>query len=42
VSFVEKYIENQKDHHKKETFEEEYVKFLREYNIEFDEKYIWT
>jgi len=42
MSVVEKYIENQKYHHKKETFKEEYFKFLREYNIEFDEKYIWT
>ena len=42
VQIVEKYIENQKGHHKKETFQEEYVKFLREYNVDFDEKYLWT
>ena len=42
VSTVEKYIENQKEHHKKETFREEYVKFLQEYNIDFDEKFLWT
>ncbi|MCL2155465.1 MAG: transposase [Leptospirales bacterium] len=42
VPSVEKYIENQKEHHKKETFKEEYVKFLREYNVDFDEKYLWT
>jgi REP element-mobilizing transposase RayT len=42
VSVVEKYIENQKEHHKKETFQDEYVKFLREYNVDFDEKYLWT
>ena len=42
VPIVEKYIENQKEHHKKETFQEEYVKFLREYNVDFDEKYLWT
>ena len=39
---VERYIENQKEHHKKETFQEEYVKFLREYNVDFNEKYLWT
>ncbi|MCL1850076.1 MAG: transposase [Bacteroidetes bacterium] len=42
VAAVEKYIENQKEHHKKETFQEEYVKFLQEYNIDFDEKFLWT
>ena len=42
VAIVEKYIENQKEHHKTETFQDEYVKFLREYNIDFDEKYLWS
>ena len=42
IAAVEKYIENQKEHHKTETFQNEYVKFLREYNVEFDEKYLWT
>jgi len=42
VPSIEKYIENQKEHHKQKTFQEEYVKFLREYNIDFDEKYLWT
>ena len=42
VLVVEKYIENQKQHHQTETFKDEYLKFLREYNIEFDEKYLWT
>ncbi|MCL2328481.1 MAG: transposase [Bacteroidetes bacterium] len=42
VKIVENYIEKQKEHHKSETFQEEYVKFLREYNVDFDEKYLWT
>jgi len=42
VATVEKYIENQKEHHKIETFQDEYVKFLREYKVDFDEKYLWT
>jgi len=41
VATVEKYIENQKEYHKTETFQNEYVKFLREYDVEFDEKYLW-
>jgi REP element-mobilizing transposase RayT len=35
------YIENQKEHHKKKTFQDEYRVFLKKYNVEYDEKYIW-
>ena len=35
------YIANQKVHHKKMTFEEEYLKFLEEYGIDYDERYLW-
>jgi REP element-mobilizing transposase RayT len=38
---VIKYIENQKEHHKKMTFQEEYRKLLKRYNIPFDERYVW-
>jgi hypothetical protein len=34
-------IQNQAEHHKKVTFEEEYRKFLKLYNIEYDERYVW-
>jgi putative transposase len=34
------YIKNQKEHHKTETFEEEYKRLLIENGIEFDEKYL--
>ena len=43
-SVVEKtilYINNQAEHHKKYSFEEEYVKFLDLYGIEYDGKYIF-
>jgi len=36
-----KYINNQKEHHKKRTFREEFIEFLKKYNIEYDERYIW-
>jgi putative transposase len=36
------YIENQEEHHKKMSFKEEYVLFLREYDIDFNEEYIWN
>ncbi len=34
------YIKNQKEHHRKETFLDEYRHFLKENRIEFDEKYL--
>lgn len=42
VERVKKYIENQKEHHKKQTFKVEYEKFLKKHQIEYDEKYLWT
>ena len=42
VTTVEKYIEKQKEHHRTISFQDEYVKFLREYIVDFDEKYLWT
>ena len=39
---TKKYIENQKEHHKEVIFQEEYLELLTEYNIEFDEQYLWT
>lgn len=36
------YIQNQEEHHKKMTFREELLLFLKEYEIEFDERYLWT
>ncbi|MBK9737567.1 MAG: IS200/IS605 family transposase [Saprospiraceae bacterium] len=37
---VIKYIQNQEQHHKTVTFESEYRKFLDEFNIDYDERYI--
>lgn len=41
IPVVEKYIANQKDHHKKRLFEDEMRGFYRKYKIDFDEKYVW-
>ena len=41
VDKVIAYIENQKEHHRKKTFQDEYRAFLKKYNVEFDEKYVW-
>lgn len=35
------YIHRQEEHHKKMTFQEEFRKFLTDYNIEYDERYVW-
>ena len=42
VDVVKLYIENQKEHHKTETFKEEYIRFLKEYGIDYNEDYLWT
>jgi putative transposase len=38
---VYKYILNQKEHHKKVTFKDEYIDFLKKFNVEHDEKYLF-
>lgn len=42
VDVVKRYIENQKEHHKTESFKEEYHRFLKEYGIDYNEEYLWT
>jgi putative transposase len=41
IDAVYKYIQNQEEHHKKQTFREEYVNFLQKFNVPFDEQYIF-
>jgi len=41
VDKVYKYIQNQEEHHKKQTFLDEYVAFLKKFKIEYDERYIF-
>jgi len=36
-----KYIENQPEHHRKMSFQEEFVALLKKHNIEYDERYLW-
>jgi len=35
------YIQNQREHHRKKTFKEEYLEFLHKNGIEYDERYLW-
>lgn len=39
---VVRYIAEQKQHHKRTTFEEEFIAFLEKYKIEYDKKYLWN
>lgn len=34
------YVKNQREHHAIRTFQEEYLAFLKLYNVEYDEKYV--
>jgi REP element-mobilizing transposase RayT len=38
---AEDYIRDQDTHHRIKTFQEEYRAFLRQYAVEFDERYLW-
>jgi len=35
------YIRSQAEHHRKKTFQEEFVAFLKRHGIEYDERYLW-
>jgi putative transposase len=35
------YIENQREHHRTKTFQEEYITFLERHGIEYDSRYVW-
>ena len=41
IENVARYIEKQEEHHKKHGFRDEYLKILKSFNIEYDEKYIF-
>ncbi|HEY9488992.1 MAG TPA: IS200/IS605 family transposase [Chryseosolibacter sp.] len=41
IESVKRYIENQHEHHKKKTFQEEYREFLNLYDVDYDERYVW-
>jgi len=35
------YVKNQEEHHKKETFVDEYKRIMIEFGIEYDERYLF-
>ena len=36
------YVNNQREHHKKVSFHNEYLNFLKLYHVEYDERYVFT
>lgn len=36
-----RYIQNQEQHHRKQSFEEEYLDFLKKFDVEFDNQYLF-
>ncbi len=41
VPAVREYIQNQDEHHRKQTYQEEFVALLERYGIEYDPRYLW-
>ena len=38
---VERYIAGQEEHHRRVSFQEEFVEFLRRHEIDYDARYLW-
>lgn len=41
IDQVYQYILNQEEHHHKRTFREEYIDFLKKFEVDYDEKYLF-
>jgi len=41
IGAVMRYILRQEEHHRKKTFQEEYVEILQKSGVEYDERYLW-
>jgi hypothetical protein len=41
IEAVTQYIQNQAEHHRKISFEEEFLTLLKKHRIEYDERYVW-
>ncbi len=41
VEVVKRYILNQKAHHHTIHFKDELLEFLKQYKVDFDERYVW-
>jgi putative transposase len=41
VGHVIKYIKNQREHHRKRTFQDEYLELLNKHGVDYDQRYLW-
>jgi putative transposase len=41
ITRIVRYVENQKEHHRKKTFQKEYIGLLEKYGVEYDIRYVW-
>ncbi len=41
IGLLTHYVETQEEHHRTVSFQEEYLSILREFGIEWDERYVW-
>ncbi len=41
LPIVINYVRNQEQHHRKKSFREEFLLFLKKYDVDYDEKYLW-
>ena len=41
IPAVTRYIADQENHHKKQSFQEEFIAFLKKNHVAYDERYIW-
>jgi len=41
VPHVIEYIKNHREHHRKRTFQEEYLELLQKHSVHYDERYLW-
>ena len=41
VAAVKQYIKDQESHHRKESFQSEFRRLLKKYEVEYDERFVW-
>jgi putative transposase len=41
IESLRRYIQAQAEHHRRKSFQEEYLELLREYQIPYDERFLW-
>jgi REP element-mobilizing transposase RayT len=41
VPDVIEYIQNQREHHRRKTFQQEYLELLQKHGVDYDERYLW-